>query len=136
MTVKYVKSGGNGAYYTDCMVVEGKTADDYYTKDADAIEPPGVWYAGPRQDGSRDARAVGIIDGQTFGSVSSISDDVDRFATLVQGFKPKTGEKLVQNAGESGRVALHEFCVNSPKSVSVVWAMAGGELKAGIENAQ
>ena len=136
MTVSYVKSGGNGAYYTDCMTVEGKTADDYYTQQVDSIEPPGVWYAGPRPDGTRNVHAIGIIDGQTFGSASDISDDVDRFATLVQGFNPETGVKLVQNAGERGRVALHDFCVSAPKSISVIWAMAGGELKSGIENAQ
>jgi conjugative relaxase-like TrwC/TraI family protein len=118
------------------MTVERKTADDYYTQQVDSIEPPGVWYAGPRPDGTRNVHAIGIIDGQTFGRASDISDDVDRFATLVQGFNPETGEKLVQNAGERGRVALHDFCVSAPKSISVIWAMAGGELKSGIENAQ
>lgn len=134
MTVSYKKSGQDGAaYYTNCMSPDGsKSVDDYYT--GSAKEPPGTWYVGPNEDGSR-TTSLGIEDGLVFGQIES-REDTERFHNLTNGFHPENGTKLVQNAGERGRVALHDFCLSAPKSVSAVWSQADTATKAAIEKAQ
>jgi hypothetical protein len=134
MTVSYKKSGvGGGQYYVDCMTADGSRAvDDYYT--GSAKEPPGRWYAGPDADGSR-ASTLGIVDGLEFGAIEG-RENVERFATLVQGFSPEDGHPLVQNAGEAARIAIHDWTASAPKSVSVIWAQADAPLKVRIEAAQ
>lgn len=67
--------------------------------------------------------------------------DVAVFQSLVQGRRPEGSGNdqcpgLVQNAGASTRVALHDFTLSSPKSVSVVWAFADPETRRLIEQAQ
>ena len=131
MTVSYKKSGASGAsYYTDCMAEDGsKSVDDYYT--GSAKEPPGSWYVGPDSRNSRFS-TLGLVDGQRFGTQES-SNDVDRFHSLTSGFHPEDGSKLVQNAGDSGRVSFHDFTLSAPKSVSVIWSQADETTKASIE---
>lgn len=125
MTVSYKKSGKDGgSYYTN----QSSEVDDYYTYGDK--EPPGVWYVAPNGFGERKT-AMGIQDGQKFGSL-----DTKKFAALTDGFHPETGENLVQNAGKSGRVAIHDFTLSPPKSVSVVWSQANEGLKAKIEEIQ
>ena len=134
MTVSYKKSGpGGGGYYTSAMTADGKAVDDYYSATG-GKEPPGVWYAGARPGGGR-GNGLGIEDGQMFGAVLG-AGDARRFGRFIQGFHPETGAPLVQNAGDRGRIALHDFTLAAPKSVSVVWAMGESDLKAGIEAAQ
>jgi len=58
---------------------------------------------------------------------------------LAQGFalRGKSGKTpLVQNAGSKTRVALHDFSLSAPKSVSVLWALAAEETQQMIEQAQ
>lgn len=125
MTVSYKKSGKDGgSYYTN----QSSEVDDYYTQGDK--EPPGVWYVAPNSFGERKT-ALGIQDGQSFGG-----SDTKKFAVLTDGFHPETGENLVQNAGKSGRVAIHDFTLSPPKSVSVVWSQANGVLKEKIEDIQ
>lgn len=134
MTVSYKKSGpGGGGYYTSAMMADGKAVDDYYSATG-GKEPPGVWYAGARPGGGR-GNNLGIQDGQAFGAAPG-ARDARRFGRFIHGFHPATGMPLVQNAGQRHRIALHDFTLGAPKSVSVVWAMSGSELKAGIEAAQ
>lgn len=140
MTVSYKKSGpAGGAYYINCMTVDAGTAvDDYYTGagkggEGAAKEPPGTWYCGP-SNGSRSSN-LGVVDGMVFGSVKDHHDS-ERFANLIQGWHPENGQKLVQNAGDKDRVALHDFTFSAPKSISVIWSQAGSELKERIEGAQ
>ncbi|WP_029528168.1 MobF family relaxase [Polaromonas glacialis] len=134
MTVSYKKSGpGGGGYYTSAMTAGGKAVDDYYSATG-GKELPGAWYAGARSGGGR-GNGLGIEDGQMFGAVPD-AGDARRFGRFIQGFHPETGAPLVQNAGDRGRIALHDFTLSAPKSVSVVWSMADGELKSGIEAAQ
>lgn len=134
MTTSYKKASADGAaYYTNCMTEDGsKSVDDYYS--GSAKEPPGTWYVGPNEDGSRTS-ALGIEDGVVFGQVEG-AEDVERFHNLVNGFHPENGTNLTQNAGKPGRVALHDFCLSAPKSVSSVWSQADPVTKAAIEKAQ
>lgn len=136
MTVSYKKSGPDGgSYYTSAMTANGKAVDDYYSA-SEGKEPPGVWYAGPRPGaGGERGNCLSIVDGQAFGAVPG-AGDARRFGRFIQGFHPATSAPLVQNAGQPHRIALHDFTLGAPKSVSVVWAMSQGELKAGIEAAQ
>lgn len=125
MTVSYKKSGKDGgSYYTN----QSSEVDDYYT--FGDKEPPGVWYVAPNSFGERKT-GLGIQDGQSFGGL-----DTKKFAALTDGFHPESGENLVQNAGKSGRVAIHDFTLSPPKSVSVVWSQANEGLKAKIEEIQ
>lgn len=125
MTVSYKKSGKAGStYYTN----HASEVDDYYT--ANDKEPPGVWYVQANGFGHRKTM-LGIEDGLSFSSV-----DTKKFVALTSGFHPVSGEQLTQNAGSDKRVALHDFTLSPPKSVSVVWSQAGDELKVRIEDIQ
>jgi conjugative relaxase-like TrwC/TraI family protein len=67
------------------------------------------------------------------------SADPDDFRMLAWGFTPHSGSyktPLVQNAGSPKRVALHDFTLSAPKSVSVVWALADDATRRLIEQAQ
>lgn len=61
------------------------------------------------------------------------------FLSLAAGFAQNgrsDAVPLVQNAGSMKRVALHDFTLSAPKSVSVVWALAGESIRMQIEQAQ
>ncbi len=66
-----------------------------------------------------------------------LSGPVDRDDHLrtLQGFDPRTGEVLVQKAGENRRYAI-DLTFSAPKSVSIAWAVGDEEVKKGIEAAQ
>ena len=53
----------------------------------------------------------------------------------LQGLDPRTGEALVQKAGENRRYAF-DLTFSAPKSVSIAWAVGNDEVKKGIEAAQ
>ena len=122
MTVSYKKSGKDGSsYYTN----QASEIDDYYTYGDK--EPPGVWYVAKNSFGERKT-ALGLQDGKRFGS-----EDTKKFAALTAGFHPETGEALVRNVDKSNRIALHDFTLSPPKSVSVVWSQANKGMKENIE---
>ena len=58
----------------------------------------------------------------------------DHLKTL-QGFDPRTGEALVQKAGENRRYAI-DLTFSAPKSVSIAWAVGNEDVRKGIEEAQ
>ncbi|AKS23494.1 hypothetical protein ABH19_06635 [Leptospirillum sp. Group II 'CF-1'] len=58
----------------------------------------------------------------------------DHLKTL-QGFDPRTGDALVQKAGENRRYAI-DLTFSAPKSVSIVWAVGDEDVRKGIEAAQ
>lgn len=65
--------------------------------------------------------------------------DGNLFLSLAAGFAQigRSGAvPLVQNAGSMKRVALHDFTLSAPKSVSVVWALADESIRIQIEQAQ
>ena len=125
MTVSYIKAGKAGAaYYTN----HSSKIDDYYT--AGDKEPPGIFYVSPNAFGTRN-NGLGIEDGREFSM-----GDAKKFAALTAGFHGETGEPLVENVDKANRVALHDFTLSPPKSVSVVWSQASDDLKGKIESIQ
>ena len=58
----------------------------------------------------------------------------DHLKTL-QGFDPRTGEALVQKAGENRRYAI-DLTFSAPKSVSIAWAVGDEDVRKGVEAAQ
>ncbi len=67
-------------------------------------------------------------------ALSGPVDREDHLRTL-QGFDPRTGDALVQKAGENRRYAI-DLTFSAPKSVSIAWAVGTEEVKRGIEAAQ
>ena len=67
-------------------------------------------------------------------ALSGPVDREDHLQTL-QGFDPRTGEALVQKAGENRRYAI-DLTFSAQKSVSIAWAVGTEEVKRGIEAAQ
>ena len=47
-----------------------------------------------------------------------------------------SSRRLVRNAGSMRRVALHDFTLSAPKSVSVLWAASDGPTRSAIEACQ
>lgn len=65
--------------------------------------------------------------------------DADLFLSFAAGFALNKGADavpLVQNAGSRKRVALHDFTLSAPKSVSVVWALSDEPTRRQIEQVQ
>jgi Ti-type conjugative transfer relaxase TraA len=54
----------------------------------------------------------------------------------LQGYDPKTGEPLSNNAGAEKHKPGHDLTFSAPKSVSVAWASASPELREKISEAQ
>lgn len=91
---------GGGRYYT-AQVASG--AEDYYLGSGEA---PGRWAGSGLAE-------LGLEAGATV--------DPDRFARLLDGQHPRTGEALV--AGGDGRVQGLDLTFSAPKSVSLLWAL-------------
>ena len=90
--------------------------EDYYSQGSEAT--PSRWMGS----------AAEALD------LSGPVDREDHLRTL-QGFDPRTGEALVQKAGENRRYAF-DLTFSAPKSVSIAWAVGSDEVKRGIEAAQ
>ena len=90
--------------------------EDYYSQGSE--ETPSRWVGS----------ATEALD------LSGPVDREDHIRTL-QGFDPRTGEALVQKAGENRRYAF-DLTFSAPKSVSIAWAVGNDEVKKGIEAAQ
>ncbi|MHB1765840.1 MAG: MobF family relaxase [Gammaproteobacteria bacterium] len=90
--------------------------EDYYAQGAE--KTPSRWIGGA-------ATELGL---------SGAVDREDHLKTL-QGFDPRTGEALVQKAGENRRYAI-DLTFSAPKSVSIFWAVGDEDIKKGIEAAQ
>ena len=109
-----------GAGYADYL--EGKTREelgDYYLKDGERVEAPGRWAQGAEAFGLDPARPV----------------SAEQLHTLMDVRRPDTGQTL-RPAGAGGTaVAAIDATFSAPKSVSAVWALAGPELRAEIEQA-
>jgi conjugative relaxase-like TrwC/TraI family protein len=90
--------------------------DDYYSRDG---EPPGRWAA-------RGAERLSLAGPVTHAE----------FDAALQGFDPKTGERLVQSGGH-GRAhsAGWDMTFSAPKSVSVLWALSQEKDRQMIEQA-
>ena len=99
----------NMDYYTDLA------KDDYYTGGG---EPIGQWHG-------IGARCIGL------------PNEVNKsdFHKIMQGFDLHDAP-LVQNAGSKTRRHGWDCTFSAPKSVSLLWARAGTELRTAIQNAQ
>ncbi|MHB1544783.1 MAG: MobF family relaxase, partial [Gammaproteobacteria bacterium] len=97
---------------------------DYYQKDGrdpDADLTPSAWLGDPAA-----LRQLGLEPG----APALRSERME----LMQGFNPRTGESLVQNAGPD-RCYAWDLTFNAPKSVSSVWARADAGQREIIERA-
>ena len=114
LSVKSINAGGGGKSAADYY--ENLAKDDYYTNGG---EPPGHWVG-------KHAEKLGL-EGQ----------QVERgeLGKALEGFHPKTGEALAENAGLKHKPG-HDLCFSAPKSVSVAWAAADPELRREISAMQ
>jgi len=108
-----------------CSVGTG-TAAEYYLGEqtgyyTDGREPQGRWYT---PSGAFDLENGAAVDDETF-------------KNLHGGISPD-GEPLAQNnqSLKSERVGGYDVTFSAPKSVSVMWAVADGDVRAAIEAAQ
>lgn len=100
---------GQEAYYLDLA------KEDYYL---DGGEPAGRWFG----DG---ATALGL-----HGTVQR-----EALVSLAAGLEPETGRPLVQAQAGRQRQPGWDLTLSAPKSVSVIWALAGQELRGQIQRA-
>jgi Ti-type conjugative transfer relaxase TraA len=105
-----MKGAGRGDYYLELA------KEDYYTKGG---EPPGTWQG-------EGAKLLGLK-----GQVKE-----KNLRKILDGFNPKRGKKLVQNAGEKDRQSGWDLTFSAPKSVSTIWAVADEETRRKIQEAQ
>ncbi len=127
MTVSYVKSRPHGGrYYLDGL------GHDVLRDPENPQALSAQWWVGG------DAVAAKEVLGVDHGYQFTFSDR-QKFDRLLQGYCPIEGQvrtPLVHNAGSARRIALHDFTLSAPKSVSVIWALAEDELKRSIAEAQ
>ncbi len=98
-----------------------RPVDEYY---ASGEEPDGLWWNPSAVTGRQGSP---VADGR-------VIDSAD-FYKLYNGFHPKTGEKLTQNAGSPTRCPAYDLTFNADKSVSALWAVAPPEIRSQIEDA-
>jgi conjugative relaxase-like TrwC/TraI family protein len=114
-------TGTVAAGYADYL--EGKTTaaelGDYYLKDGERVEAPGRWVSGAERVGCDPRERV---SGTALRALMAVRH-------------PVSGEQL-RRAGSSGEaVAAIDATFSAPKSVSAIWAVSDGELRAQIEAA-
>ena len=98
-------------------------ASSYYLRGAEyylgTVEPAGRWYA-PAGD-------FGLVDGAEVEPVA--------FERLYAGLGVDS-KTLLSQSGRADRVPAFDITFSAPRSVALVWAFAGPDLKASIEAAQ
>lgn len=105
-------TAGREEYYLSCLAAGG---DEYYLAPG---EQPGVWLGS--------ASPVLGLDGTV---------DPDDFRSVLAGIDPRTGEEVVARPGNRRRITGFDLTFSSPKSVSVLWALAPPELSAMVADA-
>jgi conjugative relaxase-like TrwC/TraI family protein len=124
LTVVKVSVAQGGVY---ARYLEGRAArsaaGDYYLRDGERVEAPGRWVLGRLGAG-----AIGVED-------PAAPVDPDVFRSLMAVVNPATGERLRRVGGNGSAVGAIDCTFSAPKSVSAVWALAGPELREGIEAA-
>jgi Ti-type conjugative transfer relaxase TraA len=114
ISARHAAAGGIRAYLEGERDGANHGVEDYY---AEAGHAPGRWLGSG-------AEALGLA-----GNVEPRA-----FDHLAAGFHPKTGEALVQRAGEAHRSGW-DLTFSAPKSVSIVWGLAEREQREAIEHA-
>lgn len=123
MTVSYNKNAAvKLGYYTSEL--EGGTINF----PSDSLSGAQWWVGG--HDGYRLEDALGTRSGDHLDPAG-----IETLVRLADGFRPGNAPNipLVRNAGSARRVALHDFTLSAPKSVSVAWALAGDGLRTDME---
>ena len=113
--VATLAQAASAAYYLESQR-SFRHPNEYYTA---GEEPDGVWF-NPKG-------LLGLADG---GRIDSAD-----FQRLYNGFAPDSGARLTRNAGSEHRSAGLDMTFSADKSVSALWAVAGPELRSGIERA-
>jgi len=117
LTLHKVLGGCAGAYATYLTSIED-TGDYYVGPDGDPWAAPGQW--------------LGDLANEW-----DLSGAVERDALLLvlEGRDPRNGEQIVR-VWRPDRVAAHDLVFSAPSSVTAIWALAGDELRAAIQQAQ
>lgn len=100
---------GQAGYYL------GLAREDYYLAGG---EPPGVWQG----RGARDLGLSGPVEAEAL-------------TRLLEGFHPRDGRALIQNAGAAEHQPGWDLTFSAPKSISVLWSQAEPETRAVIQAA-
>jgi conjugative relaxase-like TrwC/TraI family protein len=120
LTVAKIPSGV-AAGYADYL--QGKTQavelGDYYLKDGERVEAPGRWIG-----------AAGAVGADPAAPVAG-----EQLRALMDVRRPDTGAALRPAGGNRTVVAAIDATFSAPKSVSTVWAVGDGELRAAVERA-
>jgi conjugative relaxase-like TrwC/TraI family protein len=125
MTVSYRKANAAKlGYYTSEL-------EDGSVNRLSGSEPGAQWWLGGFGSSAL-ASTFGIRSGTRLDQAG-----IETLGYLADGFRPGSAPRspLVRNAGSERRVALHDFTLSAPKSVSVAWALANDELRAAMEAA-
>ena len=99
-------------------------AGDYYLSDGgERVEAPGRWVLG-----ERGVEALGVDPSRVVGA--------EAFRMVMHARHPTSGEALRRVGGNGEAVSAIDATFSAPKSVSVVWALAGPELRGRLEVVQ
>jgi conjugative relaxase-like TrwC/TraI family protein len=125
LTVAKVTAAAAAGY---ANYLEGRSqapeAGDYYLSEGgERVEAPGRWVLGPRG-----VEALGVD--------ASRAVEAGAFRAVMHVQHPVSGEMLRRVGGNGEAVCAIDATFSAPKSVSVVWALAGPELRGELEAAQ
>jgi len=125
LTVAKIAGSGAAAYgqYLEGRTVAAEAGDYYLAADGERVEAPGRW-------------ALGAQGAETLGVDAAGPVAAEQFQALMAVQNPATGERLRAGGAGGSAVAAIDATFSAPKSVSVVWALASPQLRAGIEAAQ
>ncbi len=125
LTVAKIAGSGAAAYgqYLEGRTQAAEAGDYYLSQSGERVEAPGRW-------------ALGAQGAETLGVDAARSVGAEQFRALMAVQNPATGERLRAGGAGGTAVAAIDATFSAPKSVSVVWALASPELRAGIEAAQ
>ena len=108
---------------------------EYYIHSQASFRPPGEYYlSGEEPDGVWWNPSGLLASGELRAGNGEAVDSAD-FYKLYNGFDPRTGAKLTQNAGSEKRCPAYDITFNADKTISALWAIAPADLRAGIEKA-
>ncbi len=110
-------AGGDKAWYAQSQASDESRMEGYYQ--GGDREPPGVWQG-------RGLEALGLELGD------KVSDAV--FKNIIEGRTADGSDLGVQGAGENHRAGW-DLTFSAPKSVSLAWAAADGEMHSKISSA-
>ncbi len=123
MTAASIGAGKGGGYarYLESRTIEPERGDYYLSPDGEPTQAPGQWLATP------DTLARLGIEGSTI--------DGREFVSLMEGKHPRSGRWLRRAGADGSRAGGIDLTFSAPKSVSVMWALGGGEQRREIEAA-